>query len=335
MFYLKYDFISVLLLVLPLLSIGAPRVLLIGLDGLNPSCISNTSFFDYFIQNGSYTYKAKSTIQAWSSTGWSSLLCSLESIDSGILDNYWTPYWLEPNNKETQKISSIEGDKPLNCIFEILKRQNNAIRTGFYYDWDWLEYFGNKYIGGTYIDDEFSCTVDDFVVCDEIIKNMFTNKIENITSETDLKNDFDFFFLYLGSIDYIGHEKGWCGEDYQNQIKEIDQYIRKIITNLQEKGLLENTYILLTSDHGASVGAYNHGEQNDENLLIPFFAMGPEIKKNHEIVNSVYLIDIAPTVVKMMSLKKYHKWRGKVVSEIFENYQGEGFLEKCVEDRKF
>jgi hypothetical protein len=243
------------------------------------------------------------------------------------MDNSWMPSWIF-SNKNPQHISTIEGNKPLNCIFEIIKQQKSKYRTGFYYDWDWLEYFGNKYMGGQYIDDEYSCREGDFAVCDEIIKKRFSEKIKIISPGSE--QDFEFFFLYLGAIDFRGHTKGWCGVEYMKTIETVDSYIRDVLNTFEKKGLLENTQVLLTSDHGASVGAFNHGEQNDDNLFVPFFAMGPGIRKNYEIVGNVHLLDIAPTVMKMMRLKKYPKWRGKVVVEIFENID-EGFLEKCDE----
>ena len=166
-----------------------PRVLLIGIDGLNPSCIKDTSYFDYFIQNGSYTFKAKSTFEAWSSSGWSALLCSIDSSDSGILNNEWIPSWLN-SSKTVKGITNIEANNPLGCIFEMIKLQNKHFRTGFYYDWDWLEFFGNKYMKEEFIDDEFSCIVDGFLSCDGIIKERFMNKIQEFP-----KNDFYFFFF--------------------------------------------------------------------------------------------------------------------------------------------
>ena len=303
------------------------RVLLIGLDGLNPSCLKDTSYFDYFLQNGSYTFTAKSTYEAWSSTGWSSLLCSLDSSDTGIFDNSWVPSWLK-SDKSQKTITAVEGEtQPFTCIFETIKTQKRNYRTGFYYDWDWLEYFGNKYIMGKYIDDEFSCRDGDFSECDEIIKKLFHEKVERIWVGS--KEDFEFFFLYLGAIDYMGHTKGWCGSEYMFSIANVDMYIREILKVMEEKNILKDTYIMLTSDHGASIGAFNHGEQNDDNLFVPFFVMGPGVRKNYEIMGNVHLLDVAPTVVKMLRLKKYQKWRGKAVMEIFEQPEDDAFLEKC------
>lgn len=71
------------------------RVILFGLDGLNSDCLQ-TSYAPHIfslIKNGSYTFRAKSTLEAWSAPGWSSLLCSLPPIDTGIVDNSWIPTW--------------------------------------------------------------------------------------------------------------------------------------------------------------------------------------------------------------------------------------------------
>lgn len=298
-----------------LISCERKRVLLIGLDGLNPGCLKNTKNFDYFFQNGAYTFTAHSTKEAWSSTGWSALLCSMESNDTGILDNSWVP----PEINEPLRKNGLK------CLFEVIKKQNPRLKTGFYYDWDWLEFFGNKYMGDSYIDDEYSCVYYDFYGCDQVIKMIFRNVLENISEGS---YDFDFFFLYLGAIDFAGHNQGWCGEEYMRQVEIIDEYVNYILKVFQQSNLLENTYVILTADHGGEIGALNHGKQNDDNLFVPFFIIGPDVKKKYEISETVHLIDLAPTITRILGLKKHEKWKGELIKEFLENYN----LDTCFND---
>jgi predicted AlkP superfamily pyrophosphatase or phosphodiesterase len=65
-------------------------------------------------------------------------------------------------------------------------------------------------------------------------------------------------FSYFNSIDATGHESKWGSEEQLKAVGDIDDKIAKIIDALREKDLLESTYILITSDHGASMGALNH-----------------------------------------------------------------------------
>lgn len=296
------------------------RVLLIGLDGLNPSCLKNTKNFEYFFENGAYTYTAHSTKEAMSSTGWSAILCSMESEDSKIYGNSWIP----PEINDPLRKNSLK------CLFETIKKQNSKLKTGFYYDWDWLEYFGNKYMGDSYIDDEFSCLYYDFYGCDQVIKMIFRNVLENIQHASSY--DYDFFFLYLGAIDFAGHNEGWCGEEYMRQVEIVNEYVNYILKVFQESKLLDNTYVIITADHGADIGSKDHGLQNDANLFVPFFIVGPDVKKKYEISETVHLIDLAPTITRLLGLKKHEKWKGEFIKEFLENYEEDDNLNTSFND---
>jgi hypothetical protein len=95
------------------------RVLLIGIDGLLQRCIdkANISAFKYMMSMGSYTFKSRTAVEAVSGTGWSNILCGMDTESSGVTDNNWIAPWYY--NKSNQ-ITPISGnDSPLPCIFEL------------------------------------------------------------------------------------------------------------------------------------------------------------------------------------------------------------------------
>lgn len=65
-------------------------------------------------------------------------------------------------------------------------------------------------------------------------------------------------FVYIDDLDTIGHnpdfcrQKEECGrvEKVQERLREIDGRISSLLEILEKQGLLENTYVLLTTDHG-------------------------------------------------------------------------------------
>ena len=77
------------------------RVILIGIDGLNPEFIPSNlhnSVFKHLQSRGSHTLSAKTVIEAWSAPGWTSIACSLLSTDTGIRNNSWIPPWAYKTN---------------------------------------------------------------------------------------------------------------------------------------------------------------------------------------------------------------------------------------------
>ncbi|MEG0754376.1 MAG: alkaline phosphatase family protein, partial [Angelakisella sp.] len=68
----------------------------------------------------------------------------------------------------------------------------------------------------------------------------------------------DAIFLYLDDLDIIGHNPLFCYADsedkrianVQKRLCEIDRYLVQMLDIMERRRLLDNTYILLTADHG-------------------------------------------------------------------------------------
>lgn len=292
--------------------INKKRVVLIGIDGLLKKCMneSNASSFEYFKKQGAYTINARTIIETTSAPGWVSILCGMNSEESGIFDNSWIAPWMF--GKEA-KISSVTNNEPTPCVFSELKRNKPNIITKATWDWNWFINIGNISMPGS-IDKEYFCNplperdITTYDICD---KEMVDNAIESI------QEDFEFLFVYFISVDYAGHLFNFCSKEYIDRISNINNYIEMIIQSLKNKKMLENTYVILSTDHGASFMKKWHGFQDDDNLITPFYIIGPGIKKNYEIQKYIENKDIAPTILHMFGYKPNILWSGNLIDEIF------------------
>ena len=79
----------------------------------------------------------------------------------------------------------------------------------------------------------------------------------------------------------------------------------------------DDTYLIITSDHGGEYLGKRHGMLRDDNLFVPIFIQGPSIIKNNEIKESLRLIDIAPTIFNFLNLSPSEMWRGRVIKNIY------------------
>jgi predicted AlkP superfamily pyrophosphatase or phosphodiesterase len=297
-----------------LLDTNKKRVLLIGIDGLFKYCMNNatTTAFNYLMQEGSYTLNARTIIETASGPGWSATLCGLDTEDTGVFDNSWVAPWMF-NRKA--KITPITGDKPFPCVFSELKKNNPELKIKVTWNWSWLLNLGNVSIPGS-IDKEYFCDPypdRDITKIDECDKQMMENTIESI------REDFDFMFLFFGSVDEAGHLFKFCSQEYIDRITNINSHIEKVILELKNSKIYENTYIILTSDHGASFMKNWHGEQDDNNIMIPFYMVGPGIKKNYELKDLVKNQDVAPTVLQLFGYSPNKLWRSRAINEAFES----------------
>ncbi|MEM6883432.1 MAG: sulfatase-like hydrolase/transferase [Verrucomicrobiota bacterium] len=89
---------------------------------------------------------------------------------------------------------------------------------------------------------------------------------------------------------------------YYGMITAMDTGIGQIVNALKQSGLLENTIILYTGDHGLAVG--QHGLLGKQNLYehssrVPLILYGPGIPKNRISSALVYSWDTFPTLCEL------------------------------------
>ncbi|MFX0135439.1 MAG: sulfatase [Candidatus Hodarchaeota archaeon] len=130
---------------------------------------------------------------------------------------------------------------------------------------------------------------------------------------------------------------------YDAEINHIDEQIGELYKFLKKSGLVENTIIILTADHGEELGDHGYyGHQGrifNELLKIPLiFSGGLFSKQQGFIENPVMQVDILPTLLDYfgISSKKKHGFEGislipsiksksreerKIISECFHKGQ--------------
>ncbi|MGB2845317.1 MAG: sulfatase-like hydrolase/transferase, partial [Candidatus Aminicenantaceae bacterium] len=101
---------------------------------------------------------------------------------------------------------------------------------------------------------------------------------------------------------------------YDGAIKYFDYNFKKIIDNLEKLGILDNTIIILTSDHGEEFwehGGFAHGHTLYNELLhIPLIIRYPSHLPAKHIKPHVQLLDLFPTILSMAGIKNDFELRG-------------------------
>ncbi len=92
------------------------------------------------------------------------------------------------------------------------------------------------------------------------------------------------------------------GDPYAGEIAFVDEQLGRMIEDLRSKGLLEETLVVVTSDHGEGFG--EHGEIGhglltyQESLEVPLVLRGPGIPTGREIATRVGLVDLMPSLLE-------------------------------------
>ena len=95
---------------------------------------------------------------------------------------------------------------------------------------------------------------------------------------------------------------------YDGEIAYTDHWLGRLIENMDQLGLMKNTHIILTGDHGEGLG--DHQEKThgifiyDTTLKVPLiWSCQMLFPKSKRIKNLVRLIDIAPTIMALAGCK--------------------------------
>jgi len=102
---------------------------------------------------------------------------------------------------------------------------------------------------------------------------------------------------------------------YEKEVKYVDSEIGSFLEVLEQMDIdLENTYIILTADHGEEFMEHgeleHHRKLYDELIHVPLVICGPGISGNKEIRDQVSLIDITPTILDLLDYKPVNNFQG-------------------------
>jgi arylsulfatase len=112
----------------------------------------------------------------------------------------------------------------------------------------------------------------------------------------------------LGNIPLAAPNWDRFSNFYFNSIKQADQHLLSLLTELESLGLMDNTVVVFTSDHGEMGG--HHGLRGkgpfayEEAIHVPFYVIHPDIAGGQECRALSSHIDITPTLLSLTGMKK-------------------------------
>jgi len=113
--------------------------------------------------------------------------------------------------------------------------------------------------------------------------------------------------------DAVVHLKDPTDEQLQRQrqhyfanVTMIDEQVGLILEALERRGVLENTILIFTSDHGDCLNDHGHSQKwnmFEQSVHVPAITWGPGIPSGQRVSDLVSLIDFGPTILELCGVK--------------------------------
>lgn len=87
---------------------------------------------------------------------------------------------------------------------------------------------------------------------------------------------------------------------YYANVTMIDTQVGEIIETLEARGVLDDTIIVFTSDHGDALGDHGHSQKwnmYQSTVRVPALVAGPGIPAGRRVTDNVSLFDFGPTIL--------------------------------------
>lgn len=276
------------------LTAAEPRVdhvVIIGVDGLSPDGIhkAETPHLDRLIKRGAHSFTARAVMPTSSSPNWASMIMGAGPEQHGITSNDW-----RPDKHDLPPVTQGPGGI-FPTMFAVLKDQRPEATSAVFYDWGG---FGRL----------FEPSIPNFVEDSDGPTNAVRSAVACWK-----EHEPTLTFIHLDHVDHAGHHYGHGTPEYYDSVVVADRLIGEAVDGLRAAGMLDDTAVIVTSDHGG-VGK-GHGGATLAEVEIPWIIAGPGIREGHALTKPINTYDTAVTAAWLLGLKPHPAWTGKPVSE--------------------
>jgi len=102
---------------------------------------------------------------------------------------------------------------------------------------------------------------------------------------------------------------------YEGRVHEFDQVVKDLLDGLEERGILEETVLIIVGDHGQLLGEHQrvgHGSILWQEVLnVPFIVVNPNSEYVGVENNRVGIVDLTPTLLELLGMPLIRGMQGR------------------------
>lgn len=121
--------------------------------------------------------------------------------------------------------------------------------------------------------------------------------------------------------------KKWI-DGYDTGVKYVDDHIGQVLDALEKQGVLDDTAIIISADHGENLGELNvYGDHQTADYItgrVPLIIRWPGKNQGTVVDGMCYNVDLAATVTELCNQKCRDTWDGESFAHVLDGQAWEG-----------
>ncbi|MDR2917899.1 MAG: alkaline phosphatase [Tannerella sp.] len=272
------------------------HVILVGFDGFSAYSLNNGAdmpMLRKLMAEGASTVENRSVLPSSSAVNWSSMFMGAGPELHGYTE------W----GSRTPDLPSrvVNADNRFPNIFGLYREQHPDTEIGYIYEWEGLNYLVDT-LAINYRQ-QAAFTEDNPECCTPFAVRYIKEKKPN------------FCAVLFDQPDGTGHKFGWKSQEYLDKMNELDGYLAQIVQAVEDAGMMDETVIVVVSDHGGI--EKGHGGKTMDEMQTPIVFYGKGIKKGFSIPESTMIYDIAGTLAYLLDVEQPQVWIARPILSIF------------------
>ncbi len=127
-----------------------------------------------------------------------------------------------------------------------------------------------------------------------------------------------------GSLENLDDVKDFM-DGYDCGVRYADDNLAQLIKVLKDKGIYDDTAIIITSDHGENLGELGiygeHATADHPCCHIPMIIKWPGMAENHRDSGLHVNVDLVPTMADILKVEPHKDWDGKSYAKVLTDKQ--------------
>ncbi len=121
---------------------------------------------------------------------------------------------------------------------------------------------------------------------------------------------------------------------YDAQIRQLDAELGRFLAALRQRGVLDDTLLVVTSDHGEEFGEHGRWEHfittYEESIRVPLILRGPGLPAGVRVEAPVSLVDVVPTILALAGAEAPGEVDGSSLRPLWSGGSDAAFRERLL-----